>query len=102
MTNPLLFSDFIYTKTRASKELDEHLQTIHNLIQSIIMERQQYLSSLKAEMVLENGRTKHKKPQCLLDTLLTSEVGQKPLSLKEIKDEVNTFVLAVSIVIDMY
>ncbi|XP_065366517.1 probable cytochrome P450 311a1 [Calliphora vicina] len=96
MTNPLLFTDFIYNKTSASKELDKYLNIIHKLMESVIEERQEYLKQLKecTEASFESSNNKRKKPQCLLDTLLTVEIEQQPLSLKEIRDEVNTFVFA--------
>ncbi|KAM7346843.1 cytochrome P450 311a1 [Cochliomyia hominivorax] len=95
MTNPLLFTDFIYSKISASKELAKNLNKIHNLMETVIGERQQYLKELKENENPEESITKKKKrPQCLMDTLLTVEIDQKPFTLKEIRDEVNTFVFA--------
>lgn len=96
MTNPLLFSDFVYNKTADSKELDKNLNKIHNLMESVITERQQYLKEFKEIQDPEElTHKKRKRPQCLMDTLLTVEIEQKPLTIKEIRDEVNTFVFAV-------
>lgn len=66
-------------------------------MESIIVARQEYLNELKAiENPEDISNIKSKKPKCLLDTLLTVEIGQEHLSFKEIRDEVNTFVFAVS------
>ncbi|KAI8120585.1 putative cytochrome P450 311a1 [Lucilia cuprina] len=94
MTNPLLFSDFIYNRTSACQELDKNLNIIHNLMESVIKERQEYLKEFKETGDLIEIVGKRKRPQCLLDTLLTVEIDEQPLTLKEIRDEVNTFVFA--------
>lgn len=63
-------------------------------METVILERQQYLKEIKNTKTEEIAFSSRKKPQCLLDTLLTAEIEQKPLSVQEIRDEVNTFVLA--------
>lgn len=90
MVNPLLFPDIIYDNTQRSKDLNKYIKIVHNLMDSVIKERQEYL---KQEENMEE--IVKRKQRCLLDTLLTATIEQRPLSLKEIRDEVNTFIFAV-------
>ena len=94
MTNPLLFSDFIYSKLSASKVLDKYLEIIHRLTDTVIQERQHYLKEVNDRNTKETTFSSGKNRQCLLDTLLTVNIDQNPLSLEEIRYEVNTFLLA--------
>uniref|UniRef100_A0A1I8Q167 Cytochrome P450 n=1 Tax=Stomoxys calcitrans TaxID=35570 RepID=A0A1I8Q167_STOCA len=89
MVNPLLAPDFIYNKTKRSKDLYNYVAIVHNLMDTVIKERQEYLQQED-----NLNELSIKKPRCLLDTLLTATIEGKPLSLKEIRDEVNTFILA--------
>ncbi|XP_073828059.1 cytochrome P450 311a1 [Musca autumnalis] len=89
MVNPLLFPDVVYNNTQRSKDLTNYINIIHNLMDSVIKERQQFLEQEENQTVLVA-----RKQRCLLDTLLTATIEQRPLSLKEIRDEVNTFVFA--------
>lgn len=92
MVNPLLFPDLVYNNTQRSKDLAKYINIIHDLMDSVIKERQEFL-----EQEGKHTELAVRKQRCLLDTLLTATIEQKPLSLKEIRDEVNTFVFAVSL-----
>jgi len=89
MINPLLASDWIFQRTQLWWDLKEQLQVIHTLIKSVIEKRAKKLEELK-----EKGETPGKAHN-LLDTLLLARFEGQPLSRKEIRDEVNTFVFAV-------
>ncbi|XP_061395359.1 probable cytochrome P450 311a1 [Musca vetustissima] len=89
MVNPLLFPDFIYNNTQRYKDLVKYINVIHNLMDSVILERQKFLEQEENQTILAT-----QKQRCLLDTLLTATIEGNPLSLKEIRDEVNTFVFA--------
>jgi len=89
MINPLLASDWIFHRTQLWRDLNEQLQVIHTLMESVIEKRAKEL-----EMLEEKGETPEKLHN-LLDTLLLARFEGQPLSRKEIRDEVNTFVFAV-------
>ncbi|XP_016924301.2 probable cytochrome P450 311a1 [Drosophila suzukii] len=88
MINPLLASDWIFQRTQLWRDLNEQLQVIHTLMESVIEKRAKQL-----EMLEEKGETPGKAHN-LLDTLLLARFEGQPLSRKEIRDEVNTFVFA--------
>lgn len=88
MINPLLASDWIFRRTQLWRDLREQLQVIHTLMDSVIDRRAR---DLEKEMGDSPG-----KAQNLLDTLLLAKFNGESLSRKEIRDEVNTFVFAVS------
>ncbi|XP_017064971.1 probable cytochrome P450 311a1 [Drosophila eugracilis] len=85
MINPLLASDWIFQRTQLWQDLNEQLQVIHTLMESVIEQRANELEK-KAETP---GKANN-----LLDTLLLARFEGQPLSRKEIRDEVNTFVFA--------
>ncbi|XP_075155267.1 cytochrome P450 311a1 [Haematobia irritans] len=89
MVNPLLLPDLVYNNTQRSKDLRKYINIVHDLMDSIIKERREYLEL--EENKIESG---NKKPRCLLDTLLTASIEGKPMTPKEIRDEVNTFIFA--------
>jgi len=91
MINPLLASDWIFHRTQLWRDLNEQLQVIHTLMESVIEKRAKEL-----EMLEEKGETPEKLHN-LLDTLLLARFEGQPLSRKEIRDEVNTFVFAVGL-----
>ncbi|KAL9879514.1 cytochrome P450 311a1 isoform 1-T1 [Glossina fuscipes fuscipes] len=88
MTNPLLFLDIIYRLTPMYSELKKSLKIIHGLMSDIVRERQNYLAT--------NGHatTTGKIGKTFLDTLLTPTNTGKVFSFQDIREEVNTFVLA--------
>ncbi|XP_016950167.1 probable cytochrome P450 311a1 [Drosophila biarmipes] len=85
MINPLLASDWVFRRTQLWRELNEQLQVIHTLMESVIEKR--------AKQLEENGETPGKGIN-LLDTLLLARFEGQPLSRREVRDEVNTFVFA--------
>uniref|UniRef100_A0A1A9VWQ0 Cytochrome P450 n=1 Tax=Glossina austeni TaxID=7395 RepID=A0A1A9VWQ0_GLOAU len=87
MTNPLLFPDIIYRLTPMYSELKESLKIIHKLMSDIVQERQNYLATKEQTTAGKIGKT-------FLDTLLTPTNTGKIFSFQDIRDEVNTFVLA--------
>jgi len=91
MINPLLASDWIFQRTQLWRDLKEQLQVIHTLMESVIEKRAKEL-----EMMEGKGETPGKAHN-LLDTLLLARFEGQPLSRKEIRDEVNTFVFAVGL-----
>ncbi|KAH8368155.1 hypothetical protein KR084_007751 [Drosophila pseudotakahashii] len=86
MINPLLASDWIFHRTQLWRDLSEQLQVIHSLMESVIEQRAKELD--------EKGETPKGRAHNLLDTLLLARFEGQPLSRKEIRDEVNTFVFA--------
>lgn len=89
MTNPLLFPDIIYRLTPMYSELKKSLEIIHKLMSDIVQERKNYLATKKHATAGKMGKT-------FLDTLLTPTNSGKVFSFQDIRDEVNTFVLAVN------
>ncbi|XP_052850420.1 probable cytochrome P450 311a1 [Drosophila gunungcola] len=85
MINPLLASDWIFHRTNLWRDLNEQLQVIHNLMESVIEKR--------AKELEDHGEAPGKAHN-LLDSLLLARFEGQPLSRKEIRDEVNTFVFA--------
>lgn len=88
MINPLLASDWIFQRTRLWRNLSEQLQVIHSLMDKVIEQRSKELE--------EEQEDAPSKAHNLLDTLLLARFEGQPLSRREIRDEVNTFVFAVS------
>uniref|UniRef100_A0A1A9WWX2 Cytochrome P450 n=1 Tax=Glossina brevipalpis TaxID=37001 RepID=A0A1A9WWX2_9MUSC len=90
MTNPLLFPDIIYRLTPMYLELKNSLKIIHELMANVVQERQEYLRSNEKAFAAVG-----KKQKSFLDILLTqTEIMGKIFSFQDIKDEVNTFILA--------
>uniref|UniRef100_D3TN72 Cytochrome P450-4d1 n=1 Tax=Glossina morsitans morsitans TaxID=37546 RepID=D3TN72_GLOMM len=87
MTNPLLFPDIIYRLTPMYSELKKSLKIIHKLMSDIVQERKNYLATKEHATAGKMGKT-------FLDTLLTPTNSGKVFSFQDIRDEVNTFVLA--------
>ncbi|BFG02361.1 probable cytochrome P450 311a1 [Drosophila madeirensis] len=85
MINPLLASDWIFKRTQLWRELSEQLRVIHTLMDSLIERRSAQLQ--------QEGDVPRKSLN-LLDTLLLAKIDGEPLSRKQIRDEVNTFVFA--------
>ncbi|XP_002133517.2 probable cytochrome P450 311a1 [Drosophila pseudoobscura] len=85
MINPLLASDWVFKQTRLWRELSEQLQVIHTLMDSLIDRR---------SAQLQQQGNEPRKALNLLDTLLLANIDGEPLSRKEIRDEINTFVFA--------
>ncbi|KAH8286792.1 hypothetical protein KR018_010642 [Drosophila ironensis] len=88
MINPLLASDWVFRRTQLWRDLREQLQVIHTLMDSVIAKRAQELEEQEKDAP-SSGRARN-----LLDTLLLARFDGVPLSRKEIRDEVNTFVFA--------
>ncbi|EDX17716.1 probable cytochrome P450 311a1 [Drosophila simulans] len=86
MINPLLSSDWIFQRTQLWRDLDEQLQVIHTLMESVIEKRAKELLDKEEPAA---GRTHN-----LLDTLLLAKFEGRSLSRREIRDEINTFVFA--------
>ncbi|KAH8344987.1 hypothetical protein KR059_000061 [Drosophila kikkawai] len=87
MINPLLASDWIFQRTQLWRDLSEQLQVIHSLMDQVIEQRAKKLEEQQKE---PSGKLHHN----LLDTLLLARFEDQPLSRKEIRDEINTFVFA--------
>ncbi|NP_001352524.1 probable cytochrome P450 311a1 [Drosophila obscura] len=86
MINPLLTSDWVFQRTQLWRELSEQLQVIHTLMDSLIERRSAQLQ--------QQADVAPRKALNLLDTLLLAKIDGEPLSRKQIRDEVNTFVFA--------
>lgn len=99
MVNPILAFDCVYKRTSAYHRLQESLQAIHTLMEKVIDERAKYLNSLQSTMKCYINDSKindtFQKRRVLLDTLLLAKINGESLNMREIRDEVNTFVLAV-------
>lgn len=85
MINPLLTSDFVFEQTRLWRELRVQLQLIHSLMDRIIEQRDRQLKTEQQQPEQE------KQPRILLDAMLLAGLNRQ-----QIRDEVNTFVFAVS------
>ncbi|XP_039499180.1 probable cytochrome P450 311a1 [Drosophila santomea] len=85
MINPLLSSDWIFQRTQLWRDLNEQLQVIHTLMESVIEKRAQELLAKE-----ETADRSHN----LLDTLLLARFEDRSLSRKQVRDEINTFVFA--------
>ncbi|KAH8289145.1 hypothetical protein KR054_001025 [Drosophila jambulina] len=87
MINPLLASDWIFRRTQLWRDLSEQLQVIHSQMDQVIEQRARELEELQQ-------KSAPGKMHNLLDTLLLARFKDQPLSRREIRDEVNTFVFA--------
>lgn len=96
MVNPLLAYDFIFQRTKLHKRLESSLCIIHELMENVIRERAEFLKQIFVNDAEFPRKVVDKRRRTLLDTLLTTVIDGESLSFQVIRDEVNTFVFAVS------
>lgn len=94
MINPLLASDFIFQRTGLWRELRAQLEVIHTLMEQVIEQRAMQLQAEQEQEKLKEKEEEEEqhRPRMLLDLLLLAKQSRK-----QIRDEVNTFVFAVSV-----
>jgi len=85
---PLLYSDFLYYKTKGGKAYIDATNIIHDFADRVVAERRAALSTQSGRELLESGQKLD-----FVDILLTSkDENGNDLSDKEIRDECNTFI----------
>lgn len=94
MINPLLASDFVFQRTGLWRELRTQLEVIHTLMEQVIEKRAlQLQAEQEQEKLMEKEeKEEQRRPRMLLDLLLLANQSRQ-----QIRDEVNTFVFAVSV-----
>lgn len=90
MINPLLASDFVFQRTGLWRELRSQLDVIHTLMDRVIEQRARELKAEQEQLQQESAE--ERRPRMLLDLLLLAEQSRQ-----QIRDEINTFVFAVSV-----
>lgn len=94
MINPLLAFDFLFQRTGLWRELRTQLEVIHTVMEQVIEQRSMQLQAEQEQeklMEKEEGE-EQRRPRMLLDLLLLAKQSRQ-----QIRDEVNTFVFAVSV-----
>lgn len=94
MINPLLAFDFLFQRTGLWRELRTQLEVIHTVMEQVIEQRAMQLQAEQDQeklMEIEEGE-EQRRPRMLLDLLLLANQSRQ-----QIRDEVNTFVFAVSV-----
>lgn len=94
MINPLLAFDFLFQRTGLWRELRTQLEVIHTVMEQVIEQRAMQLQAEQEQeklMEKEEGE-EQRRPRMLLDLLLLAKQSRQ-----QIRDEVNTFVFAVSV-----
>lgn len=94
MINPLLAFDFLFQRTALWRELRTQLEVIHTVMEQVIEQRSVQLQAEQDQeklMEIEEGE-EQRRPRMLLDLLLLAKQSRQ-----QIRDEVNTFVFAVSV-----
>lgn len=94
MINPLLAFDFLFQRTGLWRELRAQLEVIHTVMEQVIEQRAMQLQAEQEQeklMEKEEGE-EQRRPRMLLDLLLLAKQSRQ-----QIRDEVNTFVFAVSV-----
>lgn len=94
MINPLLAFDFLFQRTGLWLELRTQLEVIHTVMEEVIEQRAMQLQAEQEQeklMEIEEGE-EQRRPRMLLDLLLLAKQSRQ-----QIRDEVNTFVFAVSV-----
>lgn len=94
MINPLLASDFVFQRTGLWRELRSQLDVIHTLMDRVIEQRARELRAEQEEQKRQQQEesAEERRPRMLLDLLLLAEQSRQ-----QIRDEINTFVFAVSV-----
>lgn len=82
--------DFLFKFSADYKKQDEYVKVLYNFTDSVIKEK---VTESRTESVDELGR---KRKMALLDGLMNASIDGRPLSNEEIKEEVSTFMFAVS------
>uniref|UniRef100_A0A336KFI5 CSON009392 protein n=1 Tax=Culicoides sonorensis TaxID=179676 RepID=A0A336KFI5_CULSO len=86
--NPLYKNDWIWKMTKYYKRVSECITYFHEFVDTIINNR-------RDQLISENSvKFEERKRPALLDILLLSTIDGRPLTNKEIQDEVNSFMLA--------
>lgn len=94
MINPLLAFDFLFQRTALWRELRTQLEVIHTVMEQVIEQRSMQLQAeQEQEKLMEKVEgEEQRRPRMLLDLLLLAKQSRQ-----QIRDEVNTFVFAVSV-----
>lgn len=88
--DPIKRIDFLYQFTEMKQKEKKVLKLLHGFTDKVIEERRDELLKIKKELT----EIDEKKKKTLLDILLTSTIGDVPLSNEDIREEVSTFLFA--------
>ena len=93
LCKPWLFPDFIFYSTKIGKQYKKDLKILHGLTQRVINERKQKILNDRQNPNLEVTDNKRKR-LAFLDLLLDLHLNDNSLTLKDIREEVDTFMFA--------
>lgn len=104
--NPLKHFDIIYRMCPDFNEELKCVKTLHQFSHSVIAKRQ----AARKNKIEEKGSNNEdeddivieKKRVCFLDILLDSSIDGKSMTIEEIREEVDTFMFAVSFFFNIY
>ncbi|XP_041469495.1 cytochrome P450 4V2-like [Lytechinus variegatus] len=89
--NFMLWPDLIYKRTAAGKEHDKTLRVLHTVTEKMIQERLHHIPSNKSETDQSEPITGQRKRIAFLDLLLQMHREDPSFTLKDIREEVDTF-----------
>jgi cytochrome P450 family 4 len=96
LTSPLSQFHWLYPYTAAARKQEKELKILHDYATEVIVKRK---AQLEAELAggKRNDDGEQKKRPSFLDILLNSTIDGRPLTNLEIREQVDTFMFAVSV-----
>lgn len=99
MNNGFLTNEWIFRLTPLYQQQKQSLKVINSFVDELIEKRRaELITELKNNGHIDKDDDEvHKKRPALLEILLQSDLNGKPLTNDDIRNEVKTFILAVSL-----
>jgi cytochrome P450 family 4 len=96
LTSPLSQFHWLYPFTPSARKQEKELKILHDYATEVIVKRKAQLEAETAGATGTDDGGSKKRPS-FLDILLSSTIDGRPLTNQEIREQVDTFMFAVSI-----